>query len=70
MKFLVINGSPKGNYSVTLHTTLYLEKIFTDHTFEVLNVGRQIKQFEKDMTKAIEAIKSSDVIIFSYPVRL
>ena len=68
MKFLVINGSPKNNYSVTLHTSLYLEKVFTSHEFSYLNVGRAIKQYEKDMSKAIEAINNCDVIIFSYPV--
>jgi len=26
MKVLVINGSPKGEYSITLQTSLYLQK--------------------------------------------
>ena len=68
MKFLVINGSPKGKYSCTLHTLLYLEQIFDTHQFEILNVGQQIKLFEKDLTKAIEKINEADAIIFSYPV--
>lgn len=68
MKFYVINGSPKGNYSCTLHTILYLQKIFKEHTFEILNVGQQIKLFEKDFNKAIKELTSADAIIFSYPV--
>ena len=28
MNICVINGSPKGSYSVTLQTVLYLEKLF------------------------------------------
>lgn len=68
MKFLVINGSPKGKYSCTLHTILYLEKIFKKHTFDVLNVGKQIKTFEKDFTAVTHKINEADALIFSYPV--
>ena len=68
MKFLIINGSPKGNYSCTLHTLLYLQEIFKEHTFDVLNVGMQIKSIEKDITKAVNKINECDAIIFSYPV--
>jgi len=28
MKITVLNGSPKGKYSITLQTVLYLEKSF------------------------------------------
>lgn len=35
MNILVINGSPKGKYSISLQTLNYLEKKFTDHTFTV-----------------------------------
>jgi hypothetical protein len=31
MNILVINGSPKGSNSITLHTCLYLEKKFPEH---------------------------------------
>ena len=68
MKFLVVNGSPKGKYSCTLHTILYLEKIFKEHTFEVLNVGRNIKALEKDFEEAKKVLSECDAIIFSYPV--
>ena len=68
MKFLVVNGSPKGKYSCTLHTILYLEKIFKEHTFEVLNVGRNIKALEKDFEAAKKVLSECDAIIFSYPV--
>ncbi len=68
MKILIINGSPKGNYSVTLYTSLYLEKLFGEHNFEVLNVGQSIKKLEKDPKEAMEKLKSADLILFSYPV--
>lgn len=68
MKFLVLNGSPKGKYSITLHTSLYLEKLYPEHEFKVLNVGQQIKSLEKDFSKALELINDADVLLFSYPV--
>lgn len=68
MKIAVINGSPKGKYSVTLQTVLYLEKRYPDHEFCVLNAGQQIKALEKNFTKAKELLESSDAVLFSYPV--
>jgi len=68
MKVLVLNGSPKGEYSITLQTLLYLEKNFSEHKFQFLHVGRYIRAFEKDFSPAADAIKDADLIIFSYPV--
>ena len=68
MKILVLNGSPKGKYSITLQHTRYLEKCYPQHSFEVFNVGQKIKSLEKDFTPAIEAIEKADVLLFSYPV--
>lgn len=68
MKIAVINGSPKGKYSITLQTVLYLEKKFPQHEFSVLHAGQQIKALEKDFTKAKNLLESSDAVLFSYPV--
>lgn len=68
MKILILNGSPKGKYSCTLHTLLYIERLYENHEYKVLNIGQQIKKYERDMSEALEAISWSDLIIFSYPV--
>ena len=68
MKFLVLNGSPKGKYSITLQHTRYLEKCYPQHSFEVLNAGQKIKSLEKDFSPARTAIEQADVLLFSYPV--
>ena len=68
MNILVLNGSPKGKYSVTLQTVLYLEKLHQDIEFTYLNVGQSIKALEKDFTKAETLIKKADVLLFAYPV--
>ena len=68
MNILVINGSPKGEYSVTLQTCLYLEILHPEHSFACLNAGKQIKALEEDFSKAKEMLEQADVILFSYPV--
>ena len=68
MKIAVINGSPKGKYSITLQTVLYLEKKFPQHEFSVLNAGQQIKALEKNFDKAKALFEGSDAVLFSYPV--
>ena len=68
MKIAVINGSPKGKYSITLQTVRYLEKKYPEHEFCILNAGQQIKSLEKDFSKAAELLESSDAVLFSYPV--
>lgn len=68
MKILILNGSPKGKYSITLQTTRYLEKVYPNHSFEILNVGQKTKSLQKDFTPAREAIERADVLLFSYPV--
>ena len=68
MKILVLNGSPKGAYSITLQTVNYLEKLHPEHTFEVLHVGQRIKALEKDFSPALTALESADLLLFSYPV--
>ena len=68
MKILVLNGSPKGKYSVTLQTVHYWQKLCPKHEFEIFHVGQRIKALEKDFTPALEAVKKANLIIFSYPV--
>ena len=68
MNILVLNGSPKGDYSITLHTCLYLQKLHPEHNFEILHVGQKIKAIERDFSQSKELIEKADVLLFSYPV--
>ena len=68
MKILVVNGSPKGKYSITLQTFKYLEKLHPEHEFEVLDAGKKIKALEKDFSAAKEMVEKAELIVFSYPV--
>ena len=68
MRILVINGSPKGEYSVTLQTVRYLEKRYPQHEFEILHAGQRIKSLEKDFEIVHESIRRADLLVFAYPV--
>ena len=68
MNILVVNGSPKGNNSITFQTVEYLRLLHPEHCFEVLNAGQKIKALEKDFSPAVVAAEKADVLLFSYPV--
>ena len=68
MNILIVNGSPRGRFSVTLQSCLYLEKRFPKHHFEYLNAGAGIGGFEKDMRPAAEAFARAELTVFAYPV--
>ncbi len=68
MHICVLNGSPKGEYSITLQTVLYLQKRFADCTFSVVHVGKRIKAYEKDLRAAVAEMEAADLLLFAYPV--
>lgn len=68
MNLVIVNGSPKGKYSITLQTVEYLLRKYPEHNFNILHAGQMIKAFEKDFTRAKEALENADAVIFSYPV--
>lgn len=68
MKVLIVNGSPKGKYSVTLQTLNYLEILHPEHEFKVLHAGQIIKKLQRDFSSALGMLKEAELIIFSYPV--
>ena len=68
MNILIVNGSPKGPYSITLQTCLYLELLHPEHTFSCLHAGQKIRAYEKDFSEPLAAIKQADAIVFAYPV--
>lgn len=68
MNICVLSGSPKGAYSITYQTALYLEKLFPDDHFETVHVGQRIRALEKDLSPALEAIARAELLLFCYPV--
>ena len=68
MKILVLNASPKGKNSATIHTALYLEALHPEHQFTFLPVGQRIKSYVKDFAPVRDALADAELILFSYPV--
>jgi len=68
MNILTINGSPTGDDSITLQTMLYVEKLYPDHTYSHLNVGKRIKAIERDFSASRAALEAADLLVFCYPV--
>jgi len=65
MKIVVLNGSPKGELSVTLQYVRYAAKKLAGHTFDFFPIAQNIRKLEKDETslrEVIEAIKGADAV--------
>ncbi|MBF4691821.1 NAD(P)H-dependent oxidoreductase [Fusibacter ferrireducens] len=71
MRIAIINGSPKGENSVTLQNTRYMFKRHSEVQLEVYNVAQQIHRLEKDIEyfeTTLTNMASADAVIWSFPV--
>ncbi len=71
MKITVLNGSPKGDLSVTMQYILLIKKKYPQHEFEIINIAARIKKIEKDektFGEIIDAVEQSDGIIWGFPL--
>ena len=73
MKIVVLNGSPKGNMSVTLQYVLFIRKKFPQHELKVFNISQEIRKIEteqKAFQEIIDAVKSADGVLWAFPLYL
>ena len=71
MRIAVLNGSPKGDVSVTRQYVLFLEKAFPQHQFVVLNVAQQVGKLVRDpveLDHVIEEVRAADGVIWAFPL--
>lgn len=68
MKILVLNASPKGGNSTTVHTALYLQALHPEHQFTFVPVGQRIKGYEKNFAPLRAELEQADLLLFCYPV--
>lgn len=71
MKIIVLNGSPKGNFSATLQYVRYIQKKFPQHELKIHNISERMKAIEKEEIKfqeIMDDIKSSDGILWASPL--
>jgi len=71
MKVLVLNGSPKGETSVTMQCIHFIQKKFPEHELKILHIAQKIRRIEKDDTtfrEIIAEVESSDGILWAFPL--
>lgn len=71
MKVAVLNGSPKGDVSVTIQYIRFIQKKFPQHEFKILNISHDISRIEKNKEyfyKIISQIEKSDAVIWAFPL--
>jgi len=71
MRIVVLNGSPKGDVSVTRQYVLHLEKAFPQHAFEVLHVAQQSRRLEQDpaaLEEVLGKVRGADGVLWAFPL--
>jgi multimeric flavodoxin WrbA len=71
MKIVVLNGSPKGDISVTMQYVAYIRKKFPENTYEILNVAQDVRRIEKDTAawnSVLDSIRSADLVLWAFPL--
>jgi multimeric flavodoxin WrbA len=71
MKTVVLNGSPKGNASVTMQYIEFIRKKFQQHQLKILNISQRIKVIGKEdnaFNEIIDEVRSSKAVIWAFPV--
>jgi multimeric flavodoxin WrbA len=71
MKIAVLNGSPKGQVSVTLQYVSFLQRKFPEIEFQIFDVALKIKKLEEDdkfFKETIGQIASADAVLWAFPL--
>lgn len=71
MNITVLNGSPKGDLSVTMQYVHYVDKKFPQHAFRTHHVARDIHKIvgnPKALDPILEDVRASDGVIWAFPV--
>ena len=71
MRILVLNGSPKGDMSITMQYVAFLQKMNPEHTLKIINIAQQIKKIEQSesaFNEIVEEIKNADGLLWAFPL--
>ncbi len=71
MKIAVLNGSPKGQISVTMQYVRFLQTKFPQAQFQIYDVAQKINKLQKDKDEfqnLIREIKSSQAVLWAFPL--
>lgn len=71
MRIAVLNGSPKGDNSITLQYVKYIQNHFSEHEWQTANIAVGTKRFEKlpdAFNEVIELVRQSDAVLWAFPL--
>ncbi len=71
MKIVVLNGSPKGNASVTMQYVAFIQKKFPEHELKIINIAQEIKKIEnsaRTFEDVVDDIKTSACVLWAFPL--
>ena len=71
MNIVVLNGSPKGELSVTLQYVRYVARKYPEHSFRFFPVAQNIRKLEKDeaaFSEVIDAVNGADAVLWAFPL--
>jgi len=71
MKVLVLNGSPKGEQSVTMQYVQYLAKTHPEREFLVRNVAHRVRSLERhpeQFDELIAEVRQADLVLWAFPL--
>jgi len=71
MKIVVLNGSPKGDASVTMQYVHFLQNQYPQHELKIINIAQRILSIEKtnnSLDEIVDDIKSADGILWAFPL--
>jgi NAD(P)H-dependent FMN reductase len=71
MKILVLNGSPKGELSVTMQYVRYMQKRNPTHDFAINHISQRIKLLDEHpeaFAEVIGQVRTADALLWATPV--
>ncbi len=71
MKIAVLNGSPKGQVSVTMQYVHFLQQKFPDAEFKIIDIALKIKKLESEkkyFQEVIGEISAADAVLWAFPL--
>lgn len=72
MKITVLNGSPKGDISVTMQYINYMKNNFAGGaSYHIFDISKDIRKIEKNknhLNEIVSHVGSSDAVIWAFPV--
>jgi multimeric flavodoxin WrbA len=71
MKIVVLNGSPKGEVSVTMQYVAFMAKSFPEHEFQIQHIAQTIRAIEGDQAafdRITGAIAEVDGVLWAFPL--